>query len=842
MGLRQRGSVIGNYATASSNSASGIWTGKEAYTLQKKGTWQIPPTFSLSSSAGTVNEGASVNFTLTTTGISNGTVIPYTLSGANVTTSDSANNILTGNFVISNGSGIVSFNANADVTLEGTETIQMTAAGKTANVTINDTSFPSDAQFPYTVLLLNGDGTNNAQNNTFLDSSTNNFTLTRNGNATQGSFSPYANNWSWYFDGTGDYLVSSGRADIATGEFTIEAWVYPTAYNTAQIIIGNSNWNIGQNSGYQIYIKSTGVVGLGASAGVFNTYPEVYASTNAVLLNKWSHIAITRDASNVIRSFINGVLDPTTASYSTSLNLQTSQNPTTIISGALYDGGLANTFTGYISNIRVVNGSGSCLYTTTFTPSTTPLTAISNTKILCCKSNRFIDTGPGGYTFTKYGDVSVTKFSPHTVSSAYTPSTLGGSVYFDGTGDNFVINNGLHLGTSDFTIELWVNNSIDYTSVGLTFINSESSGSGLTWSIGYQTYNGRNGFTFAYGTYGSNTVAKYVDSEWGKKNAWTHYAVQRRAGVIEIYVNGVSKALTTNNQNASFTDSTNFTSNYTSRTIGDTYNGHFSDFRIVKGSAVYTGNFTPPIAPVSTSGSTSTASYSNTANVNLTFPSSNTFLLNNFTNAGIYDSTMISDVETVGDSKISSTQSKFGGTAIFFDGTGDYISLKNPQYNYTFLKSEWTIETWIYPTSTSTTQTIFMQYGNSVDVIKLYFNGSTGAVSYQLRGTNQSLISADSAGSLITLNTWSHIAMVRDSTTTIKIFVNGTLALTATIASTTTFNEGGSSLYAEAPVIGAKLNATTDYYVGYMDDFRITKGYARYTTNFTPPTLAHGDK
>ena len=154
--------------------------------------------------------------------------------------------------------------------------------------------------------------------------------------------------------------------------------------------------------------------------------------------------------------------------------------------------------------------------------------------------------------------------------------------------------------------------------------------------------------------------------------------------------------------------------------------------------------------------------------------------------------------------------------------------------------SQWTIETWIYPTSTSTTQTIFMQYGNSVDVIKLYFNGSTGAVSYQLRGTNQSLISADSAGSLITLNTWSHIAMVRDSTTTIKIFINGTLALTATIASTTTFNEGGSSLYTEAPVIGAKLNSTTDYYVGYMDDFRITKGYARYTTNFTVPTSAFG--
>jgi hypothetical protein len=50
---------------------------------------------------------------------------------------------------------------------------------------------------------LPGNGTNGAQNNTFLDSSTNNFTITRNGNATQGTFSPYGNLWSNYFDGSG---------------------------------------------------------------------------------------------------------------------------------------------------------------------------------------------------------------------------------------------------------------------------------------------------------------------------------------------------------------------------------------------------------------------------------------------------------------------------------------------------------------------------------------------------------------------------------------------------------------------------------------------------------------
>ena len=65
-----------------------------------------------------------------------------------------------------------------------------------------------DPFFEQTVLLLHGDGTNGAQNNTFLDSSSNNFTITRNGNTTQGTFTPFslaAGEWSNFFYGNGDY-------------------------------------------------------------------------------------------------------------------------------------------------------------------------------------------------------------------------------------------------------------------------------------------------------------------------------------------------------------------------------------------------------------------------------------------------------------------------------------------------------------------------------------------------------------------------------------------------------------------------------------------------------------
>ena len=99
---------------------------------------------------------------------------------------------------------------------------------------------PNDPNFKNVTLLLHGDGSNGAQNNTFIDSSTNNFTITRNGNTTQGSFSPYGSNWSNYFDGTsGQYLNAPANAafNFGTGDFTVEGWVFPTSTSGTRPIV-----------------------------------------------------------------------------------------------------------------------------------------------------------------------------------------------------------------------------------------------------------------------------------------------------------------------------------------------------------------------------------------------------------------------------------------------------------------------------------------------------------------------------------------------------------------------------------------------------------------------------
>ena len=96
------------------------------------------------------------------------------------------------------------------------------------------------SQKAVTLLLRADNATNGSQNNTFLDTSGNNYTITRNGNPTQGTFVPYEPDgyWSAFFDGS-SYITVGGTASNlgwATGNFTMEAWVYSTANNSQNII------------------------------------------------------------------------------------------------------------------------------------------------------------------------------------------------------------------------------------------------------------------------------------------------------------------------------------------------------------------------------------------------------------------------------------------------------------------------------------------------------------------------------------------------------------------------------------------------------------------------------
>ena len=112
----------------------------------------------------------------------------------------------------------------------------------------------TDTYFNLVTLLLPGNGTNGAQNNTFLDSSTNNFTITRNGNTTQGTFSPFSQTgWSGYF-ATGQGLTNaSALLSTTANTFTGEAWIYLTASSISATYPSLISFD-GQISGASLYM------------------------------------------------------------------------------------------------------------------------------------------------------------------------------------------------------------------------------------------------------------------------------------------------------------------------------------------------------------------------------------------------------------------------------------------------------------------------------------------------------------------------------------------------------------------------------------------------------------
>jgi hypothetical protein len=185
----------------------------------------------------------------------------------------------------------------------------------------------TDAFFKYVTLLLNTSATNGAQNNTFLDSSTNNFSITRNGDTTQGSFNPYmpTGYWSGYFDGTGDYLgIADSTAFDLNSTFTVECWFYQTAAGDGMFFGrggGASSWNTTNGHEYLLFIQTGTIYWMWNNAGV-----NTQISTTPPGAGQWHHIAVGYNGTTT-RMWIDGVsIGTSTVAYT----LPTTRNITRV--------------------------------------------------------------------------------------------------------------------------------------------------------------------------------------------------------------------------------------------------------------------------------------------------------------------------------------------------------------------------------------------------------------------------------------------------------------------------------------------------------------------------------
>ena len=672
-----------------------------------------------------------------------------------------------------------------------------------------------DPQFNYVTALLHGDGTNGAQNNTFVDSSSNAFTITRNGTPTQGSFSPYGSLWSLYTDQRSYITIpASSDFDLISTDFTIEFWLNPIAFNTMTY----AGSNIGGNgmatatNGWGLGFDGSGTTVTQISYFTWSSGTVTLNSFNSLslTLGNWYHVAIVRNGSgaNNLTLYVNGVKQGsslTASTYSTAGSTFVLGSGS-YIQNTTYSGNAAY----YISNFRL---SKSAVYTSNFTPSTTPLTTSTSPTLLLCQSNCLINNGSntGAITSSQLSGVysSIQRFNPFlpTSSQAYSTSVIGGSGYFNGSGDFLTTTMTGGLGSGDFTVEIWVYATSIYNYI--------------TW---FSTTRDLNGFSCGTDANGALVWVNGVGGssrKWDgattsgniiRTNSWNHVAFVRSSNLMRVYLNGT--ATVTTSSASSVSDTANYSNTNLSvgqlNTGGENPTGYLCDGRITT-SALYTANFTPPTAPLTAV--------------------SGVRLLNNYTNGAIYDNAMMEDWITVGSAQISTFQKKYGTGSLYFNGSSNLYTIGKPIYD--FYNGDFTVEAWVYVTSVSATQIIAScgpTGGSGFSAWTLQIT-STGYLLFDTfyGGTEQFITATTNP---LSANTWYHVAYTKASGTS-RLFVSGN-SCTFSGSITQQIISGGYPL-----TVGAgSYTGYTSPMTGYIDDLRITNGYARYTANFTPPTAA----
>lgn len=177
-----------------------------------------------------------------------------------------------------------------------------------------------------------------------------------------------------------------------------------------------------------------------------------------------------------------------------------------------------------------------------------------------------------------------------------------------------------------------------------------------------------------------------------------------------------------------------------------------------------------------------------------------------------------------GDTKISFAQSKWNLSSGYFDGTGDYLNIPT-NIAFAFGTGDFTIEMWLYRVGSGQQHLYEGRNGTTTNTILLYLNASN-QLTYYANGAVRI-----STTSVPTVNTWVHIAVCRSGTST-KLFMDG-VQVGSTYTDTLNYAAPTTTLY-----IGTNDVASGSYLNGYLADLRVTKGVARYTANFTPPTAS----
>lgn len=409
----------------------------------------------------------------------------------------------------------------------------------------------------------------------------------------------------------------------------------------------------------------------------------------------------------------------------------------------------------------------------------------------------------GAQVFTDATGKSVTvNGNTNTSTGAYKFGST--AAYFDGNGDTLTLpdHEDWNFGAGDFTIDFWVKRG----RTGSTEYVWDHSDTGQTQGIGFYFYS--TNYPWTYTTVSGGTTRHMTSTiAISDTTTWHHIAFVRYGTWLYLFIDGQLGA-SRSDMGTAAVDAPGI-----QWIIGDLnyvttryyFQGYIDEFRVTKGRALWTAPFTMPAAAYApTDLHTKLLLHCDGANGGTTFTDE----------CG-------KTVTVGGNANTSTVQKKFGTASAYFDGSGDYLSLADSD-DFDFGAGNATMEFWFYAISTAGT---IMEKG-------YYTAGQNGNFAMQYNATSLAILTYDGQASLesvtattsISASTWYHIAFVKSGTAW-TIYKDGVNVGSGTI----TKNIGDNSAVL---LICNNINC-------YIDEVRISKGAARYTANFTPPTRAY---
>lgn len=624
-------------------------------------------------------------------------------------------------------------------------------------------------------------------------------------------------NYGTQFNGTSEYFIAANHSsfDLGSGDFTLEFWLnlatLPAAL-TRITGITNSTVSTAADEGVSFEVGATNFMTFSVASGT--TLYQVI-SAKPVVSSEWEHWAACRSG-GTLNLYRNGVAQ--TAGTSIGAASVNWGGAFRAIVGSWT--GTSRFLRGILSNLRVVKGTA--LYTTNFIVPDTGLTAVSGTSLLTCSAASVKDLSPNAHTLTFTGTPSVTYANPIPTASVLARQ-YNGSVLFNGTDSYYTVGYTAALSfTADFTFELYVkpDNAVYGVLAGST-------------GNGFLINRNADGTVSVYFSGTGTTLSSVIGA--APVGKWTHVAWTRTGNTACLWVNGMLAASGTQ---AAGTHTLGLSIGATlyigSRADGtNKFTGSIANLNVVKGSALYTEPFFPPVAPSVVTTNTSLLTMqgdavdrSNTPLVLTTFglpaPQQpvtpfNTVVLMPPVTGGVYLSGVASNCVNLPLSYNSSVGALAGHRT--------------------------TIEFWMN-TQNMQSQLAMDLFGNTRSGT---VNGKYSITLSSTAVTAQQKISffySTSTSGGLTLTTtavipqkqWNHIAVEVNATTaansTVTVYING-VGQTFTGVDLSTHTADPALVFGLGYIAGVQAG-----YSGYMSNFRIVRDSQVYSTDFTLPSSA----